>query len=129
MCAPLQAAQSEDGPAKPKVTRESLVAIIKECTKRADTLIETIEAALSSAVSASERSRMTEGVAAALKLDLEEMQEAVFKANGTTLAEVNASFEYYTNGAGRNRAVADLASALRRKLGRHLCVGRAQGRS
>lgn len=104
---------------KPKLSREALLAVIKECTKRADVLIETTEAALIAA-SPADRPRMTEGIAPSLRVDLEEMQEEVFAAQGTTLAEVNAAFEYFTAGPGRNRAVADAASALRRKLGKHL---------
>lgn len=115
----LQALQDRASTAKPKLSREALLAVIKECAKRVDAIIETTEAAVLAAAPA-ERARMTEGVAPSLKLDVEEMEEVVFAEQATTASEVATAFEYYTNGAGRNRGIADAASALRRKLGRHL---------
>ena len=116
----MQASQAQAGSSKPKLSRESLLAVIKECSKRADTLIETTEAALASAASPSDRARMAEGIAPSMKLDIEDMQNEVFAAEATTSAEVNEAFEYFTYGPGRNRGVADAASALRKKIGKHL---------
>jgi hypothetical protein len=63
---------------------------------------------------------MSEGIPHALKLDLEEMQEAVFAEHGVTGREAEAAMDYYCNGAGRVRACEDAASKLRKKLGKHL---------
>jgi hypothetical protein len=104
------------------LTRDEVIAIVKECSQRADDIIDTHELALASQRNAEDRSRMADSMPHILKLDLDEMQAAVFAEHNVVQSDVEVALHFFCSGAGRNRACVDAASQLRKKLGRHLCV-------
>lgn len=111
---------ASENPVKPVLTRDEVIAIVKECSQRADDIIDTHELALASQRNAEDRSRMADSMPHVLKLDLDEMQAAVFAEHNVVQSDVEVALHFFCSGAGRNRACVDAASQLRKKLGRHL---------
>ena len=69
-----------------------------------------------------DRLALEESRAYLLTADLDEIQARVIAAHGVSQADLDTAFAYYNSGAGRDRKIIDAAAAVRKNLGKHLCV-------